>query len=496
MTRARAITLLLPVLLIANSARAAPPAPIEHMYILSFNSSGELTSPGELELAVQELEKAPVDRVLIFSYGWGTDGEQSYAEYRKIVGAIYANVPAEERKRNLAVIAVGWDSSQTGFKKLFNNILPLPLLANGLAWLPDRVLFPISFWSKAAQADRIGFGGLRTALNRVFKVWEGRDPHPDVILVGHSFGTRVLSALMVNKLGLIRVGGEEFDGASHVAGAAMMQPALVSANLDHGAGYPVLVTMSRHDRALGFLYPIANLPLNAYGFTLFEAFVQRWVFRPVEATASAAGSRIPGRGQKAEQETDPATPIRHEQGTVGATFSRTKRMLGEIIAIPLSLAFTLATVPISYVYVQTRGLVTRPVGHLADTLAQIPIVEIPVEGTARLLGMQVLPGQRSRGLFTLGPIHDALGRMEVDRLLQQQDPILFPSDLDGRRPPDGVTIVDSSNIIKRGMFGVNYENPLADWTLGWLDPIGAHGDYTNEEAVHLMRWMAQTRAQF
>ncbi len=52
-----------------------------------------------------------------------------------------------------------------------------------------------------------------------------------------------------------------------------------------------------------------------------------------------------------------------------------------------------------------------------------------------------------------------------------------------------MVVVDSSRIISRGVFGVSYEHPAADWTLGWLDPIGAHGDYTNEDVVRLMRWI-------
>ena len=50
----------------------------------------------------------------------------------------------------------------------------------------------------------------------------------------------------------------------------------------------------------------------------------------------------------------------------------------------------------------------------------------------------------------------------------------------------GVVFVDASAIVKEGLFGVDLERPWADFTLGWLDPIGAHEDYRNADVVGLM----------
>ena len=50
----------------------------------------------------------------------------------------------------------------------------------------------------------------------------------------------------------------------------------------------------------------------------------------------------------------------------------------------------------------------------------------------------------------------------------------------------GVFVVDSSSLVRRTAFGIDLENPWMDFTLGWLDPIGAHADYRNAGVTRLM----------
>ena len=59
-------------------------------------------------------------------HGWGNDGEASYATYRRTLEEINASLPPDAPRAKVAVIGIGWDSSQTGFRKLFNDIMPLP----------------------------------------------------------------------------------------------------------------------------------------------------------------------------------------------------------------------------------------------------------------------------------------------------------------------------------------------------------------------------------
>jgi hypothetical protein len=478
-----------------------PPEPrVEHLYILSFNNWGELLSPGERDLAIKQLRDDPdIERIVIFCYGWGHDAEASYASYRSMMVEIERNMPAERERPHVAVIGIGWDSAQTGFRKLFNAILPFPGLANALAWPLDQLLFPISFWSKAAQADRIGLGGLRNALNEIFSVYEqeGRS-HPEVFLIGHSFGTRIISGLMKSRMGPVDVSSNAFRSAPHVRGALLFQPALVSGNLDHDAEYPVMVTMSEHDHAVGFLYPVANVPLNALGFTLFEALVHQLLLDPVqkgvEMTTSTLSdvvtAPLPQRS-RSEPETEPAPQAPTPEAMVRRTVARSWRTLGEVIAIPVNLAFTLVALPLDYTYIQTTGLATHPVDHVMDTLAQLPVVEIAVDGVGRAAGREVPWGRRGKGFFTLGSIYEGMGRMSPPLALYKDPTVYTPEELDAlERVPSGVFVVDATERISTGAFGADLANPLVDYTLGWLDPLGAHSDFTNPRAIALAAWMA------
>jgi len=420
---------------------------------------------------------------------------------------LVANMPAEAAPGPTAFIAIGWDSSQTGFRKLFGDLSPFPVLAATLAFVPDTLLFPISFWSKAALADRIGYGGLRTALNDIFgsAYPEGRG-HPDLYLLGHSFGTRVLSGLMQDRLALLPVEGEPFRSAPWVRGAAMIQPAAALPNLHRQADYPVLVTQSRHDHANGALFPLANLVANTYSFTSFEGIFRHRVLpvlsAPVGATADATvdatnrvtGLRIPDpTPEHPEQLWDPFGLDALRRPYDHAIFVL-ERGLAEGVSVPFALLYSAVTTPVNYVYGQMLGIVRNPLDHVMHTLAQLPLVEIPVHGLGRLIGRDVAWGARSKGFLELGLLSESAGRVFVEPWAAPRDLPVFSLQAFERLPTqdcglpvcEGVFFVDASPIVRTGIFGASLERPLVDWTLGWLDPIGAHADYRNPAVVELM----------
>lgn len=479
----------------ADSGGAKPP----HLFILSFDAWGELQNPAERDFAREQLEQnRGIERIIVLAYGWANDGQASYATYRRLVEEIMANAPLEGRKQEIAVIAVGWDSSQSGFRKLTHDIVPLPGIGEAIAWAPDKIAFPISFWSKAAQADRIGFGGLREALNEILSVYETPEAVPEIYLLGHSFGTRIVSGLVNEDVAGVKIGATPFKFADRVRGVGLLQPALVLENLYEEADYPVLATMSQHDHAVGFLYPIANVPLNSLGFSVFEALVQARFLGRIEkgvgTATSTAGHLLPPSPLQAK--TADGGRAGAPRGAVDEPIQRGLRRgwrtLGEVLALPLNLAFTIVMTPLDYAYVQGTGFFTHPISHTMDSLAQVPIVEIPVETASRLLGHEVIWGQRSKGIFGLGPIHEGVGRMVSPRLLvRRRVPVYSLKELEGLAgPPKGVFVVDATPIVRRGLFGADLGNPWVNYTIGWLDPIGAHGDYTNAEVVGLMAWVA------
>jgi pimeloyl-ACP methyl ester carboxylesterase len=491
----------------ARTQEAEPETMGRRIFVFGFNSWGELTTPGELELAEKELGAAEdVDRIVIVSYGWAYDAESSYSSYLGVVRDLTGGAGLHRT----AVIGVGWDSSITGFRRLANDVLPLPGVANAISWLPDHLLFPLSFWSKAAQADRIGFGGLRTSLNRLFSTYEGREKHPTVVLIGHSFGTRVVSALVLENLGILPVRAEPFVAAKSVQSMVLFQPASVPANLFRDAPYPVVATMSRHDHANGLLFPLANLPLNAFGFTAFEALLRG----PVELARSSVGLAV-RRVDKAipggDGQPEPPGPAADDESSRDFEMLRQlpghgefvlRRTLIELAAVPAALAFTVVATPLNYVYVQGHGLVHSPVGHVLDTLAQLPLVEIPVDALGWALGRKVPFGQRSKGFLGFGPVLDPVGRLlsPVATGPALHPPVAPEEALDASSPCGlvvcaGLLVIDASDEITYGVLGENLGNPFWDYTLGWLDPIGAHGDYRSRRVVRIMQGLGAAQRQ-
>lgn len=449
--------------------RAAETAAKRRLYLLSFDRHGELLTPLEQELAVLQLTQQPAERLVILSYGWNNDRETSYENYQQLLAG-YERWVEDARGSPVdwsatAIIAVGWDAQLTAFRKLSNDLIPLPRLADSLALVPDLALVPVSYWSKAAMADRIGFGGLRRALNEILgRAYEqtGHAP-PRLHLIAHSFGTRLLSALVKDKVGSSDVEAERFVGLPWVRSALMIQPAALELNLHRAAEHPVVVTQSRHDHANGFLFPIANLPWNAYTFTAIEGFLGRRVF---------------GRG-----------PLR--------------RALSELISAPLAIAWSLGVAPVNYAYAQSYALYDHPVDHVMDTLAQIPVVEIPVWGLSEMLDRDVNWGDRDKGFLNLGPIHESAARTTNPVIgdwsrppVHDLDAVLdLPSGDEGSGSGDGcglpscrgLVFVDVSDKLRHGIYAeANLRNAAVDFSLGWLDPIGAHNDYRQPAIYRLL----------
>jgi hypothetical protein len=492
-TVALATTLLLPSW---DASTAETPGSIQSFYVLSFNRWGELSSPSEAALIVEELRgRHDIERLILLSHGWANDAEVSYETYRGMVADLLDS--GDAAGPSSVVIGIGWDSSQTGFRKLANNLIPFPVLASWLAFLPDAVIFPISFWSKAAQADRIGYGGLRTALNEIFDAAypEPRTP-PEVVLIGHSFGARIVSGLMKEELALARVRAEPFHARDRVRGALLFQPALSLPNLHRDADYPILVTQSRHDHANGFLFPLANVVVNAYSFTSFEGLLRARVFGVVSDTLERGADAVLPEVQLPLPGLElPVPPL------VNRPYELFERGMAEIASVPFALAYSAVTTPFNYAVAQGRGLLRNPIDHTMDTLAQLPVVEVLVDGASILAKREVAWGVRSKGFLDLGLLNESPGRLLVAPYRAPREFPVVSEPLPGAGTPipiaacggrhcRGLIFVDASDRIELGSFGLSLENRWVDYTLGWLDPIGAHTDYRKPEMIELMLQVA------
>jgi len=498
------------------------PEPSYHgFYLLPFDRYGDLTSIYERDLAIEELRRnRSVRKIFVISYGWANDGEASHGAYLQLLSQLRQYRPTEPMQRQVAIFGVGWDSGQSGFRKLLNDVIPLPLIADGIARLPDLALFPLSFWSKAAMGDRIGYGGLRRTLNEIMDAAyadSAPDTVPEIFLIGHSFGARVVSALMQDEVGWLRVRSAPFTWAHRVRGAVLFQPAMVAENLHESAEYPILVTFSRHDHANGRLFPLANLVVNAYAFSATEAVIQQGVLDPL----ARAGSRLSdsadrlskrvlrdGPATTSEPPTDAESGDPEARGSEGARpdpppltadlartgFRTSRRLTLELLTIPASAAVALIATPAGYLYTQVSGLAMHPVDHVLDSLAQLPVLDLAVAGLARARGRNVPWGTDGKGFFELGGINESVGRLSTKRLslpgrlpvYRASQLLASPTSASGCGLPTcrGVIMVDASEAVGRGQFG-DLRTPILGPLRGWLDPIGAHSDYANPEVVRL-----------
>lgn len=163
-----------------------------HLYFLNFQPDGKLISPTEVQRAIQDLaSEATWDRLLIVSLGWNNEPAPLYQKYLDLIDGLDNYIP---RGQKTMILCVSWSSEQQGFRRFFTDLIPFPFIAKTLAFLPDKLLFPFSFWSKAALSTRIGYKGLRSAIMEIVSSLPDGEL-PPVFLVGHSFGCRVLDTL-------------------------------------------------------------------------------------------------------------------------------------------------------------------------------------------------------------------------------------------------------------------------------------------------------------
>ena len=123
-----------------------------------------------------------------------------------------------------------------------------------------------------------------------------------------------------------------------------------------------------------------------------------------------------------------------------------------------------------------------------------PVSDAAIARGARVFDSPRPWGQRGKGIFTLGPIHEGMGRMVPPRIFNRFTAPIYSLEEIGQMdsPPRGVFVVDASEIVTQGSLGVDLSRPWADYTLGWIDPLGAHSDFKNPEVMELLSWIANS----
>lgn len=433
------------------------------VYFLEFADGGGSTYSPALARARHRLQTEPPDRVIVASLGWGIDRATVYSAYLDFLDLFREATRdaglGHEAGRDTVVLCVAWDSSQTGFRKFFNDLLPFHMASDVLAFVPDKLFFPVSFWSKAVQADRIGYFGLPNHMRDLFAGCYEDGVGPPVYSIGHSFGCRVFNRMLTR----VRQERERGNWASapgehwsdHLAGSLMVLPAIARRDLEVPDDFPTVVVQSRHDHANAFLFPLANVVLNTSVGTMADR-----EFTHVEA-------------REGEEEGEP---------------SWRRRLLADAVATPIfAFAVPLLYLPASYAIEQGRGVQDDGLDHAMHTLAHLPLVEIPVRELGAAVGK---PWGRRKGALDLGLLTESVANDYGLLDVPGQEPIaLTYAELEaGAELQDGLVLVDASDQLNESyFFGLDLSNRLVNYTVGWLDPVGAHNAVQADEVFELLR---------
>jgi hypothetical protein len=481
----------------ADQYRAAFAKPGKrYTYILQFDVAGRLVNFNTLFQAINDIsnsatnksEGGPITNILVMSYGWNHDIDAFEADYAELLSNYDAYITSSaatlgpgQAAGPAAVICVSWPSGYSMMGKSLTDLVPGTTLPRTLT-APLDVAFPLSVWAKTSLADRIGYGDLPQALAYLYGHAYGGEFQPNIYLVGHSFGCRVLSGVIrqhppsnvfavskaldvfshTNQSETVRANVEGFR--QRIKGAVLIQPAMANANLpgaEDCAHFPVLVTQSHYDHMDGVLYPIASIPFNGYWSTEVDTRFARSIYR---------------RPWNTNQQAEPP-----------GWWLYLKQLGFETLRIPLSIVDSAELLPWSFVRGQCwefgRGNWNWQTNYITSTLAQVPVVKIPVQ--------LALNSGYHKGLFDIGRWHESAGRISFDstNILNARntlDSIAHPTALTIRT--NGVQFVNCDSIINRSALSqkINYQDPLWDYTLGQIDPVGSHDDYEPPagEATH------------
>jgi hypothetical protein len=363
-------------------------------------------------------------------------------------------VNGDDNLNDWAIFCVSWDSSSKGVERFVNDILPTPTLSHAVGSVPDVAIFPFTFWSKAGLADRIGYRGLRNIIENILDNAYHDKEKPQMYLVGHSFGARILSGLINDRLGAVCL--PEFRYIDNVKAAVFVLPALVPLNLPDNTNS--FVIQSRHDHGNGFLFPVANIPLNSYTSTGTEAIMVR----------NMCGDK-------------PSL-------WCGLTF--------DILQLPFSFAWTAVAVPLNYIYTQGYQMISRNIDYIPDTLAQIPIVQIPVREIDKH-SLHRNWGEHYRGAFSLGAINESAGRavtptIGMTHVTQPKDINAF---LDKREMTSNPLFIDATSVIKEGLYGEDMEGFLGDYLFSWADPVGSHQNFMEPKIMSAIYYILNNNYQ-
>ncbi|MDX1973805.1 MAG: hypothetical protein SFY68_14835 [Candidatus Sumerlaeia bacterium] len=468
----------------------------QYIFSFQFDSDGRFVNPEELDRAIRvsksrEAKGETIKRLILVSVGWGNSVNNSRISYRDLIDEYQNDRACKSRKSlnnykeqellNTVIFCINWPSDQKPFAAYVDSALPTPNLANAAGTLPDLILFPLTYWSRATAADRIGMTELKSVLaNYIQSVKDPENKLEDcshsepagdaaisIYMIGHSFGCRILGNLARTNYGGIKVPGR-FVFTPSIKGAVFITPAADSFTIPSKPDYPLTVLYSRHDHINALAFPLANLVLNSYAYGFGIITSSHYVFR------------------KSYRE-----------------LTNGQRLLVELGALAFFPIYTVIATPINYVYGQGALLYRRgPIAWLGDTFASVPIAGTLVQILDRKIITRIYRqqnwGERFRGIFNFGAITDSVGSGVHTPQLNLNNPLTngwrlkhsvqIEDFINCESVTNGVYYVNASSVIKHGYIikSNNMDRFPGSFFLSWWDPVGAHTDYRHTQVFEVI----------
>ena len=168
------------------------------MAFIEFDSQGKAFDAAQEAVALKlvEREKAKVKGgkiiTVVYVHGWKNNASE----------AAPGGKPKDVEKFQGALLELGY---RAGKAALETRTDPVPVVGVYIGWRGKTLMGPswfdfVSLWGRRNTANRVGSGAdLAVILNRIIETTNGGDGGSRVLLIGHSFGARVLEHAIETK---------------------------------------------------------------------------------------------------------------------------------------------------------------------------------------------------------------------------------------------------------------------------------------------------------
>ena len=163
-----------------------------HLVNIQFNDHGDLWDEkaykASLSLIQDTRAKSPTGRVIVVVYvhGWKHNAAPDDTDYGHFRTLVQSTAGAVDRKSPLVGIYIGWRGSS----------------------LPVRLLENLTFWSRHSAAKHVAGIRMSEVISHLMHTTKGEGESSPFIIIGHSFGGRVVETVLAQSMVSVLVDNE------------------------------------------------------------------------------------------------------------------------------------------------------------------------------------------------------------------------------------------------------------------------------------------------